>query len=359
MAVIDFLPEGELANFREAGKRWSGEHSAASTKPQRRERALSAEEKRISALLSGSGGYTIGLKSTHAYSEFRAALSRQIVDAGGSLVAPPTIEDAVELSLLYSSAMRRVSDIVRDDASAEHLMPMMDDATNEGVLVPESTAPGDLDIALAQLHLGHFRFNSKRVKVPAELIQDAIPSFLFWLNTGLARRIGRIQNRLFTVGNGVTQPKGVVPSAVKGRQAKSSTDLVGDDLLALIASVDAAYRENAVFMMSDLILLVVQNMKDNAGRYLFPEACGQPAMIRGFRVAINNHFAARIVSGERTVLFGDFSRYKIRDRGQVYYKAYTEAVGLAENDLRGIEAEMRSDGALMDAGQGPVKCIEH
>ena len=150
------------------------------------------------------------------------------------------------------------------------------------------------------------------LKVPFELMRD---SEVFAQGVGkiVGMRLGRIGNRLFTTGNGAGQPQGIVGAAKLGITAGSPTAFAVDDLLGLAAGVPGDYRElpTCGWMMNSTTWLVAKKLKDVQGRYLWNEAG-----LDQWPIAINDHMPSP-AAGTRPVLFGDFSRFLIRDIGGV------------------------------------------
>ena len=81
------------------------------------------------------------------------------------------------------------------------------------------------------------------------------------------------------------------------------------------SSVDRAYRQDDKFMMHDNVLLAIRKLQDTLGRPIFSESyiVGEPDRLFGYPVIINNSMASSIATTAKTVLFGDFSKYIIRD----------------------------------------------
>ncbi|TMQ33689.1 MAG: phage major capsid protein, partial [Planctomycetota bacterium] len=200
-------------------------------------------------------------------------------------------------------------------------------------------------------------FWSKRLVVPQELLEDS-PLLAGQLGEILGLRIGRIQNRKFTVGTGASEPNGIVNVAPVGVTASAQTVFVADELTALVGSVDPAYRLNgARFMMHPVTFDVCKWLKDSGGNLLYKQYVPNEPLLDGWPVTLNQHMAT-IAASAKVVLFGDFSRVKIRDARDLRLQTYQEASGLAESDQTGYACILRSDCALIDAGTGPIKSLQ-
>ena len=84
-------------------------------------------------------------------------------------------------------------------------------------------------------------------------------------------------------------------------------------------------------------------------------ALGFVGTIFGVKVFVNPAMQATIATGTKTILAGDFSRYKIRDVNQIRFRQLVERY--AELDQAGFLALMRTDARLMNAGTNPIKYL--
>jgi hypothetical protein len=117
--------------------------------------------------------------------------------------------------------------------------------------------------------LNTFKFSSKVVAVPFELLQDSSVDIEAFINRRLRMRLGRILNTRFTVGSGAGQPNGLSVAAAVGKTgvAGQTLTVIYDDLVDLIDSVDIAYQSAACkFMFSQALRKVLRKLKDTAGR---------------------------------------------------------------------------------------------
>ena len=99
-------------------------------------------------------------------------------------------------------------------------------------------------------------------------------------------------------------------------------------------------------------------LKDSNGRYLWQEEVrgSTPPSLFGKTYILNNDLPG-IGPGNTSVLFGDFSKYKIRIvRG---FRVIRLNELLAEYLAVGLFGFARADGVLLDAGTHPVKKLVH
>jgi HK97 family phage major capsid protein len=198
--------------------------------------------------------------------------------------------------------------------------PTTDDTANVGEMLAENIADATQDIVFGQTILKSSKFSSKIVLVSRELTEDSGIDLQAELERLLAERIGRAQNPKFTVGNGSTEPQRCVVGASQGKVgiAGQTTSVIWDDLVDLYHSIDPLYRMSgsAVWMMNDSTLAAVRKLKDSAGQPIVTTPGGADVTGEGFilgrRIVVNNDMAPMSASA-KSVLFGDFSQFVIRD----------------------------------------------
>ena len=249
-----------------------------------------------------------------AKTEEHRAQSVGTVGGGGYLV-PTTLSDALEKQLLYYANVREVAQVIRTSTGNPYDIPTMNDTTNKGEIIAENTAFNAQDLAFSKVTLNSYKYSSKLVLCSIELLQDSIVDIPSLLGEHLGERLGRIQADHFSTGTGSSQPQGLVTGATAGVTAASATAIAVNDLLGLVHSVDRAYRQDAKFMMHDNVLLAIRKLQDTLGRPIFSESyiVGEPDRLFGYPVIINNSMASSIATTAKTILFGDFSKYIIRD----------------------------------------------
>jgi HK97 family phage major capsid protein len=121
--------------------------------------------------------------------------------------------------------------------------------------------------------------------------------------------------------------------------------------------VDPAYRSaTAGYMFNDSTAKIIRKLKDGNGQYLWQPGliAGQPDSLAGYRVVINQSMAA-LATTAKGVLFGDLSKYLIRDCMEITLLRLDER--FADSHQVGFLAFSRHEGRLLNAGTNPVKVI--
>lgn len=285
--------------------------------------------------------------------EFRAAQSG-ITGSAGAFLIPEGFITTLERALLEFGGMRQVSDVMRTATGNDLPWPTSDDTTNKGEIIGENITQNEQAITFGQTIFKAYKYSSKMVKIPFELLQDSAIDLASLTGTILGERIGRIQNDHFTTGTGAGQPKGITLASTLGVTSATATAIKADELIDLIYSVDPAYRIGAGFLMHDGVFLAISKLKDGQGQYLFQGMNNSNVLsIKGYPITINMSMQSTVATATKTVLFGQLNKYKIRDAGDVRLIRLDERY--AELDQVAFVSFMRSDGNLLDAGVAPVK----
>lgn len=278
---------------------------------------------------------------------------------GGYTVQTDVVKQVLNALKAYGG-MRNVAQIIQTEQGNPMNYPTSDGTSEVGEIVAENTAASALDASFGTLPLNVFKYSSKVITVPFELLQDSAIDVEGFVNDRIVTRLGRITNLHFTQGTGTGQPNGVVTAAGTGKTGATGQTLtvLYDDLVDLQHSVDPAYRANGRFMMHDSSVKVIRKLKDGNGRPLWvPDfdggiTAGAGGTLLGCQVVINQQMPVMSASA-KSILFGDFSYYKIRDVMAMQLFRFTDSVYTSKGQV-GFLAWMRSGGNLIDVG-GAVK----
>lgn len=305
----------------------------------------------------GVSGLSDSERAVMARRHVQAAMGVGTDSAGGYLV-PDIFYDRLITAMMEYGGMRRVSRVITTASGADMLIPTINDLSNTGAILNEGSQVGTADPTVGQVALPTYMYTSKMVLVSLQLLQDSAFDVDTWLPQALGIRIARATNAHYTTGTGTGQPRGVVTAASSGATAASATSVGYDDLVNLLHSVDPAYRSNAVFMFRDSTLAAVKRLKDSQNRPLWLPgmAVGEPDRLLGHPYVINQDVAA-VGASAKSVLFGDFSTYVIRDVQGIRVMRLVERY--ADYLQVGFLAYLRTGGGLADGGGGAVKYLSH
>lgn len=283
----------------------------------------------------------------------RNAMSTTTQSEGGYTV-PSEIASMVIDKMKAYGGMREVANIITTGTGVPMNWPTSDGTADVGAIVNQNTAVNAADITFGTVALNVFYYTSNKIALPLELIQDSAIDVVGYVVNRLATRIARIQNTHFTTGAGTTVPDGVIPKASTGKTGTTGQTLtvIYDDLVDLIHSVNRAYRQNGRFMLNDLSLAVVRKLKDTTGRPIWTPGeetitDAPPATICGYPYTINDDVAV-MAANAKSIAFGDFSKYTIRDvAGTTSIRRFDDSAFALSNQV-GFCGWTRSGGNLLD-----------
>ncbi len=282
----------------------------------------------------------------------------------GGYTVPTTIATTILDALKAYGGMRLVADVIRTSGGEQMQFPTSDGTSEVGEIIGENATATDDDVDFGTVGLGVYKYSSKVVTVPWELLQDSTADIEGFITSRLNTRLGRITNRHFTIGTGVGQPRGVMVAAPIGKTGAVSAipAILYDDLIDLEHSVDPAYRPNGKWMFHDDFLKLVRKVKDGNGRPIFVPGYeqgnpgGAPDRLLNRDIQINQDVASP-AAGAVSAAFGDFSYYKIRDVMAVTLFRFSDSAYTKKGQV-GFLAWMRSGGNLVDVG-GAIKTFKH
>lgn len=286
--------------------------------------------------------------------QIRNAMSTTTTTEGGYTV-PAEIAGMVIDKLKAFGGMREVASIINTSSGVAMNWPTSDGTADVGAIVGQNAVANSADITFGTIGLNPFYYTSNQIALPLELIQDSAIDVVAYVIDRLATRIARIQNTHFTVGGGTTVPDGVIPKAGTGKTGTTGQTLTVtyDDLVDLKHSVNRAYRSNAVYMMNDLSVAIVSKLKDTTGRPIWTPgdaesiANGKPDTLCGYPVAINDDVAV-MAANAKSIAFGDFSKYTIRDvANTTAIRRFDDSAFALKNQV-GFCGWTRSGGNLLD-----------
>jgi HK97 family phage major capsid protein len=287
--------------------------------------------------------------------DFRATLTGGSGPGGGYLVAPEQLIRSFELNLLAFGPMWQVADVRTTDTGEPMSWPTGDDTTTEGAQLGENASIGSsVDPTFSKVLWSAYVFSSKPVLYPFTLGQDSVFDLPSMIGEMLGVRLARATNRKFTTGTGAATAKGVVTCATLGVTAASSTAIAADEIIRLEHAIDPAYRFDCSYMMHDTILLAIRLLKDGMGRYLWQSGfdSGVPDSLNNWPLNVNQHMASSVATTNKTLLFGQFKRYKIRRVGMT--RTYHLQERYRDTDQDALISFLRCDGNLLTAGTSPM-----
>lgn len=276
----------------------------------------------------------------------------------GGYTVPSEIATQVIDTLKDYGAMRRSATRLVTSDGRPLSYPTSDGTAEEGEVIGENQSATDDDIEFGTVSLNTFKFSSKVITLPIELLQDTVVDVLALINNRVRDRVGRIQNRMFTVGTGTGQPTGIITASSNGKIGATgqTVTLTYDDLVDLVDSIDIAYAESGAalkFMFNQTTRRVVRKIKDTTGRpiwtpsYDLGMSARTPDLLMGYEVEVNNNMAAPGANA-KSIGFGDINKYMIRDAMDITLFKFEDSAYIKKGQV-GFLAWARSGGNMPDA----------
>lgn len=289
------------------------------------------------------------------YHERESRAQSAIIGTLGGLTVPDSFVNQLEVNMLAFGSVRQAARILRTADGRPMPMPTVDDTGNKGAQVGENAAATEQNTTFGGMVLNAYKMHSKYILVPFELLRDSAFSFADMLAQLIAERLGRIIEEKLTTGTGAGTPRGVVTASALGKTTASSTAIAWAEITDLIHSIDPAYRPGSAFMFHDNIYLHLRKLTDGFGRPLWADGPNStpPATLQGYPYFINQEMASSVATTNKTMLFGNFNQYIVREVNSIRLYRLEELKRL--NDQDAFIAFQEIDGNLMNAGTAPIK----
>lgn len=286
--------------------------------------------------------------------DFRAEsrdLSKLSAGAGANVV-PTSFHSMLQEHMIDSSAIRQTNVTVLTTESGENLQVPKTAGYSTASLIAEAGSITESDPSFGQVTLGAFKY-AILVQVSSELLTDEGVDVAEFLARQGGRALGNGSGAHFVAGDGSSKPLGVVPASTLGKTAAGAAAITTDELIDLFYSVIHGYRQNGTWMMADATVALVRKLKDSTNQYLWSPGLisGEVDTLLGRPVVVDVNMPAA-TTGLKSVVFGDFSAYYIRDVNGVRVERSDDFA--FQNDLATFRFILRTDGDLIDT-TGAVK----
>lgn len=275
--------------------------------------------------------------------------------AEGGYTVPTEVAKMVVDALKAYGGMRDVASVITTENGAALTFPTSDGTAEVGEIVGENAAATGADITFGNAAVNPYKYSSKKIALPIELIQDSAIDVVQFVINRLATRLARITNQHYTNGSGSSQPYGIVNRASSGKVGTTgqTTSVIYDDLADLYYAVNSAYRSRASWSLADSSLKVLRKIKDTTGRPIFTPGYeagitqGAPDLLMGKPITVNDDVPA-MAANAKSIIFGDHNLYTIRDVAGSYSIRRFDDSAFALNGQVGFCGWMRTGGNLLD-----------
>jgi HK97 family phage major capsid protein len=229
-------------------------------------------------------------------------------------------------------------------------------------VIAQGTAIGGTDPAFNKMTLDAYKYG-ELVYVSSEAVEDTAVDIVAFLGRDIGRALGRVIDADLVLGTGTGEPRGLFTAAIAdGGSVITGGTLIPasyETLVDLAYGIADSYRQRGTcgWMFRDSTAAAFRKLRDGAGGTVGAPLWepsltngiqgGQPDRLLGYPVYPDMNVAAQ-GSASRSIFFGDFSAYFIRQVGDVRIER-SDDFKFSE-DMVTIRGKWRVDGDLIDAG---------
>jgi HK97 family phage major capsid protein len=234
----------------------------------------------------------------------------------GGYTVPSEIAAVLIDSLKHYGAMLKVAESHPHRRRPAAQLPDLGRHGGDGEVIAQNITATAADPTFGTKSLNVFKFGSKIVAAPIELLQDSTIDIEAFIRKRLQQRLGRILNTKFTTGGAPPSPTASCRSRPPARPASSgqTVTVIYDDLVDVVDAVDIAYQgPNCKWMFNQSTRKVIRKIKDGQQPADLDAELRQAGIaggfvdeLLGFPVQINNDMA-NMGANNYPIIFGDFS----------------------------------------------------
>ena len=282
-------------------------------------------------------------------------------DADGGYLVPEEFQANLLTKLNEIGAVRQIAAVERRPNGRKMIWPAADLSSSGAYIRAEGADATGAKATISQKSIEFDNWNSQIYEATYELLQDSAINVEGLLNEVLPHWIAQAQDVAMVAGSSVSGAKIVglleSPGALGETTASGNTKaFTVDNLTNLVHSIRRPLRAGARFLFADSTEKYLKTLKDSQNRPLWLPGyvAGAPDIIMGFPYSIDDNVPAMAASA-KSVLFGNFSHYKVFDATDVRLFRWGESDStMAKKGVVGFMAEMRTAAGYVTA-EAPVK----
>ncbi|AGP64927.1 hypothetical protein OEM_33920 [Mycobacterium intracellulare subsp. yongonense 05-1390] len=290
--------------------------------------------------------------------ELRDGQTAGTTTAGGYMV-PTTLLNKITDRLKAFGGVANAVEVITTSAGEPLTWPTLDDTSNTGVIAAEASDPGSggADLVFGEKTIAAYKYvapgaSQLPLRVSLELLQDAAFDVQGLVTRKLSQRIARAQAAHWVNGTGSSQPYGISTGTAATAIAGATPTYA--ELVAIVHSVDPAYRDSAVWTFNDKTMSLIETLVDGNNRPLLNSSIDgidvgrSNQRLLGYPVVIDQAWAdSTDASSHKWGAFGDLqSGYVIRrvqdvtlivnpytraNEGQIEYTMWARADGVPQD----------------------------
>lgn len=273
-------------------------------------------------------------------------------DSLGGYLVPQEFSNELNIATAFTGEVERLAKKLNTASGGLLDYPTINDTATDANLVAEAAAVTVQDMTFGNAQLSAYNYSSL-VRVSQQLLQDNAFDLNAFLVEAMGERIARATNGAFTTGTGSSQPQGIITGSSAGKTAASATAIAASEILDLIYSVDASYRNKPTFglMAHDNVIAAIRSLGLGASNdfpvFIPSMQMGEPDRVFGVPIYVNNDMASSIATGAKTILAADFSQFVVRNAGGIQMLRLNER--FADELEVGFVSWKRSDSKVLNS----------
>jgi HK97 family phage major capsid protein len=278
-------------------------------------------------------------------------------DTAGGYTVPTTFVARLYEFMVERASVRRTNVTTMTTTSGETMQVPKLTGHSQAQWIGEAATIPESDPTFGQIELNAYKAG-KMLQLSSELLADSAINVLDVVARDAGYALGELTGAAYLTGTGTGQPAGILSAVTAGATDSATTAALTYDLLyTLFFSVIEPYRQNSYWMMNDNTMQQLVTIKDADGYSILQRdvTSGFPMRLFG-RPIVTDHNMPDVASGNRSVLFGWFGAYYIRDVGQMRFERSNDWA--FDQDLITFRSLMRTDGRLVDTS-GAIKALVH
>ena len=262
-----------------------------------------AEQKALSSLNEGSGGYLI----------------------------PAGMLDKIHSTMAVTSPMRSIARVTGISTDALELLQEKG-AADAGWVAEDAERPDTGTPELQKIRIPVHQIYAKP-RASQKLLDDSSVDIETWLSQKIAEKMTMTENTAFIRGDGKGKPRGFLTydladagkgewgkfEAIPSKENDALTD--GDVLLEVFHALKAQYLNGATWLMARSAMAAIRKLKGDNRQYLWQPSMieGTPSTLLGCPVMIADDMPALEAEKSVAVAFGNFREaYQIVDRAGLH-----------------------------------------
>lgn len=270
---------------------------------------------------------------------------RESVSIKGGYLVPTELDAEILSKLENENVMRQICRVIQTEAN--HQVAVVSSPPSAS-WVSEGQAIDLTDEDFAQYTLKAHKL-AAAINITNELLADSFYDITTHVIGEFAKALGAAEEQAFIVGDGNGQPTGILTTIAADTDCYIETVdsfITTEDLINLQYSVERQYRRNACWLTSDSTLATIRKLQTTEGHFLWEPSltAEEPPRLLGAPVYSSPYVPSE--GDKPVILYGDFSKYFIADRGTTTVKILSELNALS--DITTILAIRRVDGLLVD-----------